>query len=229
MPTTTPRRPIAMTPERPRERLLAHGAQALTSPELLAIVLRTGTKGCDAVSLGHRLIEQFSGLRGLLAADVHTLLKLPGLGLAKACELQAINELNRRALAEELRIGQALDQPERVKHYCIATLGHLKIEHCFALYLDSQYRLIICEELAKGTLTQASVYPREVVKAGLKHHAAALILAHNHPSGVSEPSQADLALTRHLKQALALVDIRLLDHLIVTPRGAVSLAERGQL
>lgn len=224
-----PQIPPASIPERPRERLLARGAQSLTSPELLAIVLRTGTRGCDAITLGHQLIEQFDGLRGLLASDIHTLMAIPGLGLAKACELQAINELNRRALAEELRAGQALDQPQHVKHYCIATLGHLKIEHCFALYLDSQYRLITAEELARGTLTQASVYPREVIKAGLKHHAAALILAHNHPSGVSEPSQADLALTRHLKQALALVDIRLLDHLIVTATGAISLAERGQV
>lgn len=216
-------------PERPRERLLAHGAHVLTSPELLAIILRTGTKGCSAVSLGHQLITQFKGLRGLLAADAQTLLTIKGLGVAKTCELLAINELNRRALEEELKVGQALDQPQRVKHYCTANLGHLQVEHCMALYLDSQYRLITTEELSRGTLTQASVYPREVIKAGLRHHAAALILAHNHPSGVAEPSDADLALTRHLKHALALVDIRLLDHLIVTASGAISLAERGQI
>ncbi|HEY9281786.1 MAG TPA: DNA repair protein RadC [Eoetvoesiella sp.] len=215
--------------ERPRERLLAHGAHVLTSPELLAIILRTGIKGCDAVTLGHQLIIRFKGLRGLLAADAQTLLGIHGLGMAKTCELLAINELNRRALEEDLKAGQALDQPQRVKHYCTATLGHLKVEHCMALYLDSQYRLIISEEISRGTLTQASVYPREVIKAGLKHHAAALILAHNHPSGVAEPSEADLALTRHLKHALALVDIRLLDHLIVTASGAISLAERGQI
>jgi len=215
--------------ERPRERLLAHGARVLTSPELLAIILRTGTRGCDAVSLGHRLIEQFTGLRGLLAADARALLAIKGLGVAKTCELLAISELNRRALEEELRVGQALDQPQRVKQYCTATLGHLPIEHCAALYLDSQYRLIACEELARGTLTQASIYPREVIKAALRHHAAALILAHNHPSGVAEASEADLNLTRHLKHALALVDVRLLDHLIVTAGGAVSLAERGQV
>lgn len=219
-------RPVA---ERPRERLLAHGAHVLTSPELLAIVLRTGMRGCDAVSLGHRLIEQFNGLRGLLAADAQTLLGITGLGMAKTCELLAINELNRRALEEDLKAGQALDQPQRVKHYCTAKLGHLAVEHCMALYLDSQFRLITSEEVSRGTLSQASVYPREVIKAGLKHHAAALILAHNHPSGVSEPSEADLTLTRHLKHALALVDIRLLDHLIVTASGAVSLAERGQM
>lgn len=215
--------------ERPRERLLAHGAHVLTSPELLAIMLRTGVRGCDAVGLGHRLIEQFNGLRGLLSADAQTLLGVPGLGAAKTCELLAINELNRRALEEDLKAGQALDQPQRVKHYCTAKLGHLSVEHCMAMYLDSQFRLIATEEVSRGTLTQASVYPREVIKAGLKHHAAALILAHNHPSGVSEPSEADLALTRHLKHALALVDIRLIDHLIVTGTGAVSLAERGQI
>lgn len=225
MPTHIP----GTKPERPRERLLAHGAHVLTSPELLAIILRTGIKGCDAVSLGRALIERFNGLRGLLSADAQTLLSIPGLGMAKTCELLAINELNRRALEEDLKAGQALDQPQRVKHYCTATLGHLRVEHCMALYLDSQFRLIIAEEISRGTLTQASVYPREVIKAGLRHHAAALILAHNHPSGIAEPSEADLALTRHLKNALALVDIRLLDHLIVTPGGAVSLAERGQI
>lgn len=215
--------------ERPRERLLAHGAHVLTSPELLAIILRTGIRGCDAVSLGHKLIEQFSGLRGLLSADPQTLMGISGLGVAKTCELLAINELNRRALEEDLKAGQALNQPQHVKHYCTAKLGHLAVEHCMALYLDSQFRLIASEEVSRGTLTQASIYPREVIKAGLKHHAAALILAHNHPSGVSEPSEADLALTRHLKHALALVDIRLLDHLIVTATGAISLAERGQV
>lgn len=219
----------AVKSERPRERLLTHGAHVLTSPELLAIILRTGIKGCDAVSLGRRLIEQFSGLRGLLSADAQTLLGINGLGTAKTCELLAINELNRRALEEDLKTGQALDQPQRVKHYCTAKLGHLSVEHCMALYLDSQFRLIVTEEISRGTLTQASVYPREIIKAGLKHHAAALILAHNHPSGIAEPSEADLALTRHLKHALALVDIRLLDHLIVTGSGAISLAERGQI
>lgn len=215
--------------ERPRERLLAHGAHVLTSPELLAIILRTGPRGSCAVGLGRTLIAHFDGLRGLLAADAQTLLSIPGLGPAKTCELLAINELNRRALAEDLKTGVPLDQPKSVKQYCVALLGHLNIEHCLALYLDSQYRLITTEELSRGTLTQASVYPREVVKAGLRHHAAALILAHNHPSGLAEPSEADLALTRHLRQALALVDIRLLDHLIVTATGAVSLAERGLL
>lgn len=224
----TPQIPHAKA-ERPRERLLAHGAHVLTSAELLAIILRTGIKGCDAVSLGHRLIKQFDGLRGLLSADARTLMSQEGLGAAKACELLAINELSRRALEEDLKAGTALDQPQRVKHYCAATLGHLPVEHCMALYLDNQLRLITCEEVSRGTLNQASVYAREIIKAALKHHAAAVILAHNHPSGLAEPSQSDLALTRHLKNALSLVDVRLLDHLIVAGASAVSLAERGQL
>lgn len=215
--------------ERPRERLLTHGAHSLTNAELLAIILRTGIRGCDAVTLGQQLIEHFRGLRCLLSADSKSLLEMTGLGQAKTCELLAINELNRRALQEELQHGRALDQPEHVKRYCTASIGHRKIEHCMALYLDSQFRLIESEEVSRGTLTQASVYPREIVKSALRHHAAALILAHNHPSGVTEASQADLALTRHLKNALALVDIRLLDHLIVTPTQAISLAEQGQV
>lgn len=215
--------------ERPRERLLAHGARVLTTPELLAIILRTGIKGCGAVELGHALVSRFGGLRGLLSADAASLQGVPGLGAAKACEILAINELARRALEEDLKSGQALDQPQQVKAYCMASLGHLRVEHCMALYLDSQYRLIRGEEITRGTLSQASVYPREVVKAALRHHAAALILAHNHPSGVAEPSGADLSLTRHLKHALALVDVRLLDHIIVACDKTVSLAERGQV
>lgn len=215
------------TAERPRERLLAHGPHVLTSAELLAIVLRTGIRGCNVVELSHRLIQHCGGVRGLLAADANALMKLPGLGQAKACEILAISELSRRALEEELRTGDTLDQPTRVKRYCVALLAHLDVEHCIALYLDTRFRLITSEEVARGTLNQASVYPREVVKAALRHHAAALILAHNHPSGVAEPSQADLALTQHLRKALALVDVRLLDHLIVTASGALSLAEQG--
>lgn len=215
--------------ERPRERLLAHGAQVLTTPELLAIVLRTGVRGCDAITLGRQLVSQFGSLRGLLSADPKALMSISGMGLAKTCEILAISELNRRALEEELKTGDALDQPQRVKRYCAARLGHLQVEHCIALYLDNQLRLITAEEVSRGTLAQASVYPREVIKAGLRHHAAALIIAHNHPSGLAQPSQADLALTRHLKHALALVDIRLLDHLIIAGADTISLAERGQI
>ena len=219
----------APSPERPRERLLAHGAHALTSAELLAVVLRTGTRGCDAVALGRRLLEHFGGLRSLLSAPAGSLLGFPGMGTAKTCELLAIRELSRRALEEDLRAGQAMCQPQQVKRFCAAQLAHLRVEHCIALYLDTQLQLILCEEVSRGTLSQATVYPREIVRAALGHHAAGVILAHNHPSGLAEPSPADLALTRHLKQALALVDIRLVDHLIVGASGAVSLAERGEV
>lgn len=215
--------------ERPRERLLARGAAALTSTELLAIVLRTGSGGQDVLQLSHLLIQQFKGLRGLLAAEPAALLGVRGLGKAKACELLAISELSRRALAESLGDMHVLRSPGVVKHYCKAMLGHLQVEHCMALYLDNQYRLICAEEISRGTLTQASIYPREVVKAALRHHAAALILAHNHPSGLCEPSESDLRLTQHLKRALSLIDVQLLDHLIITANDATSLAERGQV
>src|SRR5690606_32497361 len=177
-----------MNPERPRERLLAYGAASLTSAELLAVVLRTGTRGCDAVALGRRLLEHFGGLRALLSAPAGSLLAFPGMGAAKTCELIAIRELNRRALEEDLRAGQAMSQPRQVKQSCAAHLAHLRSEHCTALCLDTQLHLILCEEVSRGTLSQATVYPREIVRAALGHHAAGVILAHNHPSGLAEPS-----------------------------------------
>ncbi|HET8596709.1 MAG TPA: DNA repair protein RadC [Castellaniella sp.] len=215
--------------ERPRERLLRRGAQALSVPELLAVLLRTGTRGRGAVDMGRDLVAHFGGLRRLLSAEAAELLAFPGLGAAKTCELLAVQELGRRALEEPLRNGRALNQPERVKQFCAMRLSHLRVEHCIALFLDTQLRLIDCAEIARGTLSHASIYPRELVKAALGHHAAALILAHNHPSGLSEPSPADVALTRQLKQALALVDVRLLDHLVVGATEVTSLAERGQV
>ena len=215
--------------ERPRERLLRHGAQALTSAELLAVLLRTGTRDRNAVEMGRQMIEHFGGLRRLLAAEASALLAFPGMGAAKTCELLAVQELSRRAIEEPLRSGRALSQPGRVKQFCALRLAHLRVEHCIALFLDSQLQLIECVEIARGTLSHASIYPREVVKAALAHHAAALILAHNHPSGLAEPSPADVTLTRQLKQSLALVDVRLLDHLIVGATEVTSLAERGQV
>lgn len=212
--------------ERPRERLLRHGAKSLTAAELLAIILRTGTKGRNAVDMGRELIEKFGGLRLLLSADTKELMSFPGIGLAKACELQAISELSNRALEESLRTGQSLRQTAKVKQYCVSQLAHLRIEHCIALFLDTQLQLIECTEISRGTLNQTLVYPREVVKTALKLHANAIIIAHNHPSGLAEPSQADIAMTRQLKQALALVDVRLLDHLIVGANDVTSLAER---
>jgi DNA repair protein RadC len=215
--------------ERPRERLLRHGAAALQNAELLAIGLRTGVPGLNVLDLSGRLLERFSGLRGLLGATPEELLAVPGLGIAKACLLAAILELAKRAVEEELTRHSTLDHPARVKQYCKVTLAHRRVEHCIALYLDSQLRLIASGELARGTLSQASVYPREVVREALRHHAAALIVAHNHPSGLAEPSAADQAFTRHLKQALALVDVSLVDHLIVAGDEVASMAELGRL
>lgn len=212
---------------RPRERLTQFGADALLDEELLAIILRTGTRTQPVITLAQHLLQHFGGFRGLLSAKAADLKTIHGIGPARSCELLAISEISRRALAEALQHGPAMGQPKAVKAFCIAKLGHLRIEHCMALYLDNQLRLIECEEISRGTLTQTSVYPGEIVRAALRHHAAAVILAHNHPSGVQEASQADISLTRHLKQALALVDIRLVDHIIVTAGHANSLAERG--
>lgn len=212
---------------RPRERLLKNGPHSLSDTELVAIILRTGTKHLSVLGLAQQLLDHFGGLCGLLNADMQLLLKHPGIGLAKASELTALQEMNRRALAQHLQAGPVMNQPALVRQYCIALLGHLKIEHCFALFLDNQLQLITSEEIAKGTINQASVYPREVVRTALRHHASAIILAHNHPSGIRQASQADISLTKHLKQALALVDIRLLDHFIVTSGHANSMAEAG--
>ena len=219
-----------LTPnERPRERMIEHGASALTPAELLAIVLCSGTRGQSAIQLAHHLLDTFGGLRPLLAAELDQLKRVHGLGNAKACQLNAIFALARLGMEEELRRDCLLDQPYKVKAYCRQLLGPLQVEHCVALLLDNQHRLILTQEVSKGTLTQTSIYPRELIKAGLKHHAAAVILAHNHPSGQPEPSPADLDLTQELSQILQMVDIRLLDHLIVAGHQAVSLAERGQL
>lgn len=214
---------------RPRERLLKHTASVLTTAELLGIVLRTGLPGCNAVQLGQRLLDRCQGLHGVFTADARTLMSVSGIGAAKCCEILAIAELHRRNTLEALEDKVLLNRPELVKRYCLAHLGSLAIEHCLALYLDTQFQLIATEEVARGTLNQASVYPREIVKAALKHHAAAIILAHNHPSGTCTPSQADLRLTQHLKQALALIDVQLLDHLIITRQHAYSMAEHAQL
>ncbi|CAB3920174.1 RadC family protein [Achromobacter anxifer] len=215
--------------ERPRERLLRHGAAALQDAELLAIALRTGIPGLNVVELGNQLLIRFGGLRGLLGTAPEELMAVPGLGTAKASLLAALLELARRAIEEDLTRNDNLNHPLQVKQYCKMALGHRPVEHCIALYLDNRLRLIATGELARGTLSQASVYPREVVREALRHHAAALIVAHNHPSGLAEPSAADRGFTQHLKQALALVDIRLVDHLIVAASTVVSMAEIGSL
>jgi DNA repair protein RadC len=214
--------------ERPRERLLALGAGALSDAELLAIFLRVGIRGKSAVDLARELLGHFDGsLARLAAASPQAVARLPGMGPAKASQLAAVLELARRALAEDLRQRDVLASPAAVRDWLRLKLAALPHEVFCALWLDAQNRLIAFEELFRGTLTQTSVYPREVVKRALACNAAAVIFAHNHPSGVAEPSVADQALTRSLKEALALVDVKLLDHFVVAGREPVSLAERG--
>jgi DNA repair protein RadC len=225
--------PITDWPEndRPRERLLREGASALTDAELLAIFLRTGIPGKSAVDLARDLLSAFGGQLGQLCrAGVAELSKTKGIGPAKAAQLAASLEIARRALAERLREPDALASPAAVRDYLRLAIGHLPHEVFMLLLLDAQNRLIAAEELFRGTLTQTSVYPREVVKRALAANAAAVIFAHNHPSGVAEPSAADQSLTRALRDALALVDVRVLDHFVVVAGNApVSLAERGLL
>ena len=215
--------------DRPRERLLAQGAARLTDAELVAVCLRSGIRGKSAVDLARELITQFRGLSGLLGAEVPDLRRVKGLGAAKAAQLAAVLELARRALREELRAGSALTTPGAVRDYLRLALGSRAHEVFVCVHLDAQHRVIGAEELFRGTLTQTSVYPREVVKAALAANAAAVIFAHNHPSGVAQPSQADELLTRQLREALALVDVKVLDHFIIAGNQALSFAERGLL
>jgi len=215
--------------ERPRERLLALGPRPLSDAELLAIFLRTGLRGSSALDLSRDLLSRFGSLSALLAATPAQLLAARGLGEAKAAQLLAALELARRALGEQLAVRNALSSPRAVGDYLRLTLAGRDHEVFVAILLDAQHRVIACEELFRGTLTQTSVYPREVVKCALRHNAAAVILAHNHPSGVAEPSQADEMLTRSLRSALALVDIQVLDHFVVAADRTMSFAERGLL
>lgn len=215
--------------ERPRERLLRQGPAALSDAELLAIFLRVGVTGRSALDLAADLLTRFQSINGLFAATLHEFAELKGLGEAKYVQLMAVHELAKRALAEELRRDTLLNSPSKVHDYLRLRLGHLAHEVFVALFVDAQNRLIAAEELFRGTLTQTSVYPREVVKRALAFNAAAVVFAHNHPSGVAEPSRADEMLTRALKEALQLVDVRVLDHLIVGQGGTMSFAERGLL
>ena len=215
--------------ERPREKLLSQGPTALSDAELLAIFLRTGTPGQTAVELARELLGEFGSLRGLLQANQQQLCAARGLGPAKFAQLQAVLELARRHLGERLQRGDLLLNPEATRRYLITTLGDLPHEVFCCLFLDTRHRLICYEELFQGTIDGASVHPREVVRRALHHNAAAVILAHNHPSGVAEPSAADQRITRRLNQALQLVDIRVLDHLVVGDRTVMSFAEHGLL
>ena len=210
--------------ERPRERLLAQGAAALSDAELLAVILRTGIPGKSAVELGRELLERFKGVAGIFGAD---LTSVKGLGPAKRAQFQAAMELARRSLKDDMRSVNALTSPGAVRDYLRLAIAGREHEVFVCLWLDAQHRVIASQELFRGTLTQTSVYPREIVKAGLRANAAAVIFAHNHPSGVAEPSHADEALTQALKQALALVDVKVLDHFIVAGAGVLSFAERG--
>ena len=216
--------------ERPRERLLKHGAAALSDAELLAIFLCVGVKGKSAVDLARDLLGHFGSLTSLSHADASEFKDIRGMGKAKSAQLQAALELARRALKEELTSRDLFSAPAAVRDWLRLNLAHLPHEAFVALWLDAQNRLIAHDELFRGTLTQTSVYPREVVKNALAHNAAAVILAHNHPSGVAEPSRADEALTASLKQALALVEVKVLDHFIVAGNAPpLSFAERGLL
>ena len=213
--------------ERPREKLLSRGAASLSDAELLAIFLRTGVTGKSAVDLARELLNKFGNLTQLFAASEANFCEVHGLGQAKYVQLQAIKEMSLRGLKEELQRGDALNSPRAVRDYLQLLLGARQQEVFLVLFLDTQHRVIASEELFQGTLSQTSVYPREVVKRALAHNAAAVILAHNHPSGVAEPSQSDQLLTAALKQALSLVDVRVLDHFIVGTGKILSFAERG--
>ncbi len=215
--------------ERPREKLLHRGASALSDAELLAIFLRTGTKGISAIDLAYNLLDEFSSLRNLFAASLEEFSRAKGVGTAKYVQLQAVLEMSRRYLAETVRRQDAINSPQDTRQYLSSCLRDKPHEVFAALFLDNRHQLIKFEELFQGTIDGASVYPREVVKKALFYNAAAIIVAHNHPSGIAEPSQADEHITIRLKDALSLVDIRLLDHLIIGDGNIVSLAERGLL
>jgi DNA repair protein RadC len=212
---------------RPREKLLSMGPGALADAELLALLLRTGMKGMGVLQLAEKMLSELGGLAGLLQAPPTQLGQIKGLGPAKRAELLAVMEMARRGLSGHLRTQPVFTSPQLVKDYLQMRLGALPHEVFAMLFLDAQHKLIACEELFRGTLTQTSVYPREVVKRSLELNAASVILAHNHPSGTLEPSRADELLTQTLKSALNLVDIRVLDHLVVSRHGALSFAERG--
>jgi DNA repair protein RadC len=215
--------------ERPREKLLEMGVETLSDAELLAIFLRVGVTGKSAVDLARDLLNKFGSLNGVFSASLSELTQVNGIGCSKYAQLQAIFEMSRRALNEQMQKKDILNSPQQVRDYLCLKLGGLTREVFVVLFLDAQNRIVTTEELFSGTLTQASVYPREVVKRALHHNAASVIFAHNHPSGLAQQSQADELLTKQLKQALALVDIRVLDHFIVAGNTTFSFAERGLL
>jgi DNA repair protein RadC len=211
--------------ERPREKLLTNGAHSLSDAELLAIFLRVGVTGKSAVDLARDLLKEFGNLNGIFSATEKDLSRVHGIGSSKFVQLQAIFEMSRRALSEQLQQRDVLSSPQQVRDYLLLTLGNLTREVFMALFLDTQNRLLASEEMFTGTLTQTSVYPREIVKRALYYNSANIIFAHNHPSGQVQQSQADEQLTQHLKMALALVDIGVLDHFIVAGNQILSFKE----
>lgn len=215
--------------ERPREKLVLRGATALSDAELLAIFLRTGVQGFSAVELARQLLERFGSLRSLLEADKDNFCQQFGLGMAKYVQLQAVLEMSRRHMESTLTRGDAFESAEATKHYLRQRLRAYPYEVFACLFLDNQHRMIAFEELFRGTIDGANIYPREVVKHALENNAAAVIFAHNHPSGIERASHADIAITQRLKDALTLVDIRVLDHIIIGDANTMSLAESGQI
>lgn len=215
--------------ERPREKLMHQGAHLLSDAELMAIFLRVGVTGKSAVDLARDLLTQFGSLNGIFSASMKEITQVHGMGSSKYVQLQAIFEMSRRALVEEMQLKDVLSSPKQVRDYLCLKLGSLSREVFMVLFLDAQNRVLAQEEMFSGTLTQTSVYPREVVKRALHHNAASVILAHNHPSGVAQQSQADELLTAAMKQALALVDVRVLDHFVIAGNTSLSFAERGLL
>jgi len=215
--------------ERPREKLIKQGAFSLSDAELLAIFLRTGVKGKSAVDLSRELLQNFGGLRELLESSEQEFCAAYGLGLAKYVQLQAVLEMSRRYLQSGLEKGSALENPQQVRDFLSSHMRHQNREVFACLFLDNKHRVIVFEELFWGTINASAVYPREVVARALKHNAAAVILAHNHPSGVAEPSEADKRITQKLQQLLEGIDVRVLDHMIVGDTEVISFAEQGLL
>ncbi|HFC8518684.1 RadC family protein [Neisseria weaveri] len=215
--------------ERPREKLLERGAAALSDAELLAVLLRVGTRGMSAVDLARYLLNEFGSLGNLLSAEAKVLSRYKGMGLAGYTQFAVVREIGRRVLSEELRQQPVFTSPENVLDFLRLQLGLEKVEVSMVLLLNQQNQLIAERELSRGTVSENTVYVREVVKLALDQHAASIILAHNHPGGSPEPSPEDVAFTKRLRQALELVDVRLLDHFIVTAQRAVSFADRGLL
>jgi DNA repair protein RadC len=215
--------------ERPREKLIELGAEALSDAELLAIFLRVGVVGKSAVDLARDLLNQFGSLNGIFAATEHELSQVHGIGTSKYVQLQAIFEMSQRALSEQLQTRDVLNSPQAVRDYLVLKLGSLTKEVFLVLFLDTQNRLVATEEMFSGSLKETSVYPREVLKRALHHNAASVIFAHNHPSGIAQQSSADEQITKQLKQALDLVDVRVLDHFIVAGNQTLSFSERGLL